>query len=218
MGHALDDTLQDILIRYKRLQGFCTLWLPGTDHASIATEAKVVEAMKAEGLTKEDVGREGFLQRAWAWREKYGRRIIEQLKKMGASCDWSRERFTLDEGCSKAVREVFVRLSEQGLIYRGERIIPWCPHCRTSISAAEVEYEDQAGSCWHLRYFFKDVSGSLELATTRPETLLGDTAAVSYTHLDVYKRQTYIFPYATRTGICVTVLLGVFVGCLKQVL
>ena len=201
MGHALDDTLQDILIRYKRMQGFCTLWLPGTDHASIATEAKVVEAMKAEGLTKEDVGREGFLQRAWAWREKYGRRIIEQLKKMGASCDWSRERFTLDEGCSKAVREVFVRLYEQGLIYRGERIINWCPHCRTSISDAEVEYEDQAGSFWHLRYFFKDGSGSLELATTRPETLLGDTAVAVNPNDERYRDlvgKTLILPLVGR--------------------
>ncbi|HPF56740.1 MAG TPA: class I tRNA ligase family protein, partial [Clostridiales bacterium] len=151
MGHALDNTLQDILIRYKRMSGFCTLWLPGTDHASIATEAKIVEAMRKEGLSKEDIGREKFLERAWAWKEQYGNRIIEQLKKMGSSCDWSRTRFTMDEGCSKAVKEVFIRLYEKGLIYRGERIINWCPHCLTSISDAEVEYEDQKGHFWHLR-------------------------------------------------------------------
>ncbi len=176
MGHAVDETLQDILIRWKRMQGYCTLWLPGTDHASIATEAKIVEAMKKEGLTKEDLGREGFLKRAWAWKEQYGGRIVEQLKKLGSSCDWSRERFTLDEGCSEAVLEVFVSLYNEGLIYRGERIINWCPHCKTSISDAEVEYEDQDGFFWHLRYPFTDGSGYLELATTRPETLLGDTA------------------------------------------
>ena len=176
MGHALDNTLQDILIRYHRMAGCDTLWVPGTDHASIATEAKIVEAMKKEGLTKEQIGREKFLERAWAWKKQYGGRIIEQLKKLGSSCDWERERFTLDEGCSKAVNEVFCNLYEKGLIYRGERIINWCPHCLTSISDAEVEYEEQAGHFWHLRYPFKDGSGYLELATTRPETLLGDTA------------------------------------------
>ena len=176
MGHALDNTLQDILIRYKRMQGYCTLWMPGTDHASIATEAKIVEAMRKEGLSKDDVGRDGFLERAWAWKEKFGSRIISQLKKMGSSCDWERERFTLDEGCSKAVKEVFVNLYEKGLIYRGERIINWCPHCKTSISDAEVEYEEQQGKFWHLRYPLEDGSGFIELATTRPETLLGDTA------------------------------------------
>ncbi|MBP5209570.1 MAG: valine--tRNA ligase [Clostridia bacterium] len=176
MGHALDNTLQDILIRYKRMQGYDTLWVPGTDHASIATEAKIVEAMRKEGLTKEAVGREEFLRRAWAWKDKYAGRIVEQLKKMGASCDWSRERFTLDEGCSRAVREVFVRLYDKGLIYRGERIINWCPKCLTSLSDAEVEYQDQAGHFWHIRYPLTDGSGSIELATTRPETLLGDTA------------------------------------------
>ena len=176
MGHALDNTLQDILIRYHRMAGYDTLWVPGTDHASIATEAKIVEAMKKEGLTKEEIGREKFLERAWAWKKQYGGRIIEQLKKLGSSCDWERERFTLDEGCSKAVNEVFCNLYEKGLIYRGERIINWCPHCLTSISDAEVEYEEQAGHFWHLRYPFKDGSGYLELATTRPETLLGDTA------------------------------------------
>ncbi|MBR3691602.1 MAG: valine--tRNA ligase [Clostridia bacterium] len=176
MGHALDNTLQDILIRYKRMHGFETLWLPGTDHASIATEAKIVEAMRAEGVTKDDIGREAFLERAWKWKEQYGGRIISQLKKMGSSCDWDRERFTMDEGCSRAVKEVFLRLYEKGLIYRGERIINWCPHCLTSISDAEVEYEDQAGHFWHIRYPFADGSGYIELATTRPETLLGDTA------------------------------------------
>ena len=176
MGHALDETLQDILIRWRRMEGYETLWLPGTDHASIATEAKIVEAMRKEGITKEEIGREKFLERAWEWKAQYGGRIVEQLKKLGSSCDWDRERFTLDEGCSKAVREVFCKLYDKGLIYRGERIINWCPHCLTSISDAEVEYEDQAGHFWHLRYPFKDGSGYLELATTRPETLLGDTA------------------------------------------
>ena len=189
MGHALDNTLQDILIRFRRMQGFDTLWLPGTDHASIATEAKIVEAMKAEGITKEDIGREGFLERAWEWKAQYGGRIIEQLKKMGSSCDWDRERFTLDEGCSKAVKEVFVNLYEKGLIYRGERIINWCTHCKTSISDAEVEYEEQDGNFWHFRYPFKDGDGYIEVATTRPETIPGDTAIAvhpddeRYTHL-----------------------------------
>ncbi len=187
MGHALDNTLQDILIRFKRMQGFDTLWLPGTDHASIATEAKIVEAMKKEGITKEDIGRDGFLERAWEWKRQYGGRIIEQLKKLGSSCDWDRERFTLDEGCNKAVREVFVNLYEKGLIYRGERIINWCPHCKTSISDAEVEYEEQAGHFWHLRYPFTDGSGYLELATTRPETLLGDTAVAVNPNDERYK-------------------------------
>lgn len=176
MGHALDNTLQDAIIRFKRMQGYAALWLPGTDHASIATEAKIVEAMKKEGLTKEQIGREAFLERAWAWKKQYGGRIVSQLRKLGSSCDWSRERFTMDEGCSKAVNEVFVKLYNEGLIYRGERIINWCPHCLTSISDAEVNYEDQAGHFWHLRYPFADGSGYLQLATTRPETLLGDTA------------------------------------------
>ena len=187
MVHALDNTLQDILIRFKRMQGYDTLWLPGTDHASIATEAKIVEAMKKEGITKEDIGRDGFLERAWEWKRQYGGRIIEQLKKLGSSCDWDRERFTLDEGCNKAVREVFVKLYEKGLIYRGERIINWCPHCKTSISDAEVEYEEQAGHFWHLRYPFVDGSGYLELATTRPETLLGDTAVAVNPNDERYK-------------------------------
>ena len=187
MGHALDNTLQDILIRFKRMQGYDTLWLPGTDHASIATEAKIVEAMRKEGITKDDIGRDGFLERAWKWKEQYGGRIIEQLKKMGSSCDWERERFTLDEGCSNAVKEVFVKLYEKGLIYRGERIINWCPKCLTSISDAEVEYEEQAGHFWHLRYPFVDGSGYLELATTRPETLLGDTAVAVNPNDERYK-------------------------------
>ena len=176
MGHALTYNLQDILIRYKRMSGYETLWLPGTDHASIATEAKIVEAMRKEGLTKEDLGRDAFLERAWKWKETYGGRIVSQLKKMGASCDWDRERFTMDEGCSKAVKEVFVRYFEEGLIYRGERIINWCPHCRTSISNAEVNYEEQDGHFWHIKYPLVGGGGYIEVATTRPETLLGDTA------------------------------------------
>lgn len=187
MGHALDETLQDILVRFRRMQGYDTLWLPGTDHASIATEAKIVEAMKKEGLTKEDIGRDKFLERAWAWKEQYGGRIVSQLKKLGSSCDWDRERFTLDEGCSRAVREVFVRLYEKGLIYRGERIINWCPHCRTSISDAEVEYTEKDGSFWHIRYPFADGSGYVELATTRPETMIGDTAVAVHPEDPRYK-------------------------------
>ena len=187
MGHALDNTLQDILIRYHRMSGYDTLWLPGTDHASIATEAKIVEAMRKEGVTKEDLGREKFLERAWEWKRQYGGRIIEQLKKMGSSCDWDRERFTLDDGCNKAVVEVFNNLYEKGLIYRGERIVNWCPHCLTSISDAEVEYEDQAGHFWHLKYPFVDGSGYLELATTRPETMLGDTAVAVNPNDERYK-------------------------------
>ena len=201
MGHALDNTLQDILIRYKRMCGFDTLWLPGTDHASIATEAKIVEAMRKEGVSKDDIGREGFLERAWDWNDKYGNRIIEQLKKMGSSCEWSRQRFTMDEGCSKAVKEVFVTLYNKGLIYRGLRIINWCPHCLTSISDAEVEYEDQAGHFWHLRYPFKDGSGYLELATTRPETMLGDTAVAVNPNDERYKDiigKTLVLPLVGR--------------------
>ncbi len=201
MGHALDNTLQDILIRYKRMSGFTTLWLPGTDHASIATEAKIVEAMRKEGVTKDDIGRDGFLKRAWEWKEQYGGRIISQLKKLGSSCDWSRERFTMDEGCSEAVKEVFVRLYNKGLIYRGERIINWCPHCLTSISDAEVEYEDQAGHFWHIKYPFKDGSGYLEFATTRPETMLGDTAVAVNPNDERYKDiigKTLIIPLVNR--------------------
>ena len=201
MGHALDETLQDILIRWRRMQGYCALWLPGTDHASIATEAKIVEAMRQEGVTKEEIGREAFLERAWDWKRQYGGRIVEQLKKLGSSCDWERERFTLDEGCSKAVREVFVRLYEKGLIYRGERIINWCPHCKTSISDAEVEFEEKAGHFWHLRYPFKDGSGYLELATTRPETMLGDTAVAVHPEDERYQDiigKTLILPLVGR--------------------
>ena len=176
MGHAVDNTMQDILIRHKRMQGYAALWVPGTDHASIATEAKVVEAMAKEGLTKEMVGRDGFLERAWDWKNRFGSRIVSQLKKLGSSCDWERERFTMDEGCSDAVREVFVRLYDQGLIYRGNRMVNWCPHCNTSISDAEVEYTEQDGHFWHLLYPVKETGEMLELATTRPETMLGDTA------------------------------------------
>ena len=201
MGHALDNTLQDILIRYKRMRGFCTLWVPGTDHASIATEAKIVEAMRKEGLTKEDLGRDGFLKRAWAWKEQYGGRIIEQLKKMGTSCDWTRERFTLDEGCSSAVRDVFQRLYDKGLIYRGERIINWCPHCKTSISNAEVDYEEQKGHFWHIRYPLVGGGGYVEVATTRPETMLGDTAVAVNPNDERYKHmigQYVVLPLVGR--------------------
>ena len=189
MGHALDETLQDILIRFKRMQGYEALWVPGTDHASIATEAKIVEAMAKEGVTKDDLGREGFLKRAWAWKEEYGGTIVKQLQKLGSSCDWDRLRFTLDEGCSKAVNRVFVNLYNKGLIYRGNRMVNWCPHCNTSISDAEVEYETQDGHFWHLLYPVKETGEFLELATTRPETMLGDTAVAinaadpRYTHL-----------------------------------
>ncbi len=187
MGHALDNTLQDILIRYKRMQGYSTLWVPGTDHASIATEAKIVEAMRKEGITKEDLGREKFLERAWDWKKEYGGTIIKQLKKMGSSCDWTRERFTLDEGCSHAVRTVFKRLYEKDLIYRGERIINWCPHCKTSISNAEVDYTEQDSHFWHIKYPLVGGGGYVEVATTRPETLLGDTAVAVNPEDERYK-------------------------------
>ncbi len=187
MGHALDNTLQDILIRFKRMQGYEALWVPGTDHASIATEVKVVEAIAKEGLTKESLGREKFLERVWDWKKEYGGRIVSQLKKMGSSADWDRERFTMDEGCSKAVKEVFVNLYNKGLIYRGKRIINWCPCCHTSLSDAEVEYEEQAGHFWHLRYPLSDGSGYIEMATTRPETMLGDTAVAVNPDDDRYK-------------------------------
>ena len=187
MGHALDETLQDILIRWRRMQGYSALWLPGTDHASIATEAKIVEAMRKEGVSKDDIGRDGFLERAWEWKREYGGRITSQLRKLGSSCDWERERFTMDEGCSKAVKEVFVKLYEKGLIYRGERIINWCPHCCTSISDAEVDFAEKEGNFWHLRYPLTDGSGYVELATTRPETLLGDTAVAVHPEDERYK-------------------------------
>ena len=176
MGHALNNTLQDIIIRTKRMQGYSTLWLPGTDHASIATEAKIVDAMAKEGVSKDDIGREGFLERAWAWKELYGNRIVNQLKCLGSSCDWDRLRFTLDEGLSKAVLEVFIKLYNKGLIYKGIRITNWCPKCNTSISDIEVEYEEQNGSFWYINYPLTDGSGYLTIATTRPETMLGDTA------------------------------------------
>ena len=182
MGHALDNTMQDILTRFKRMQGYNALWMPGTDHASIATEAKVVEQFKKEGLSKEELGREKFLERVWDWKKEYGGRIVSQLKKIGSSCDWDRERFTMDEGCNKAVKEVFVKMHEKGYIYKGSRIVNWCPVCNTSISDAEVEYEEQAGHFWHMKYPIVDENGQpsktefLIFATTRPETMLGDTA------------------------------------------
>ena len=201
MGHALDNTLQDILIRFKRMQGYEALWVPGTDHASIATEVKVVEAIAKEGLTKEELGREKFLDRVWDWKKEYGGRIVSQLKKMGSSADWDRERFTMDEGCSKAVNEVFVNLYNKGLIYRGKRIINWCPCCLTSISDAEVEYEEQAGHFWHLRYPLSDGTGYIEMATTRPETMLGDTAVAVNPEDERYKDyvgKTVILPIVHR--------------------
>ena len=176
IGHALDESIQDSIIRFKRMQGYEALWLPGTDHASIATEVKIVDQMKAEGLTKEDVGREGFLERAWAWKKKYGGRIVEQLKRLGSSCDWSKLAFTMDDRCSRAVKEVFVNLYDKGLIYQGKRIINWCPRCRTALSDAEVEYAEEPSFFWHLRYYLKDSDRYLVVATTRPETMFGDTA------------------------------------------
>ena len=176
MGHAMDNTLQDTLIRYKRMSGYETLWMPGTDHASIATEVKIVEQMAKEGIDKRDIGREKFLERAWAWRNQYGSTIVKQLRKMGSSCDWERERFTMDDGCNRAVVKVFKRLYDKGLIYRGDRIINWCPSCKTALSDAEVEYEEQASHLWHIRYDAPDKSYSITVATTRPETMLGDTA------------------------------------------
>ena len=187
MGHALDNTLQDILIRFKRMQGYNALWQPGTDHASIATEVKVINALKEEGIEKEDLGREGFLKRTWEWKKEYGGRIVSQLKKLGSSADWDRERFTLDEGCSRAVQEVFIRLYEKGYIYRGSRIINWCPVCQTSISDAEVVYEDQAGFFWHINYPIVGTDQCIEIATTRPETMLGDTAIAVHPDDERYK-------------------------------
>ena len=201
LGHAMDETLQDTLIRWRRMQGYSALWLPGTDHASIATEAKIVEAMRKEGITKEEIGREKFLERAWAWKDQYGGRIVEQLKKLGSSCDWDRLRFTMDEGCNKAVNHVFKKLYDKGLIYRGERIINWCPHCKTSISDAEVVFEEKEGSFWHLRYPLSDGSGYIELATTRPETMLGDTAVAVHPDGERYKAlvgKTVILPLVNK--------------------
>ena len=188
MGHALDETMQDILIRFKRMQGYEALWQPGTDHAAIATEVKVIEKLKEQGINKEDLGREEFLKHAWAWKEEYGGKIINQLKKLGASADWDRERFTMDEGCSKAVKEVFIRLYEKGYIYKGSRIINWCPKCKTSLSDAEVEHEDQDGFFWHINYPIVGEEGRfVEIATTRPETLLGDTAVAVNPEDERYK-------------------------------
>lgn len=193
MGHALDETMQDILIRFKRMQGYNALWQPGTDHASIATEVKIIEKLKEEGTGKEELGREGFLKRAWEWKAEYGGRIVEQLKKLGSSCDWDRERFTMDEGCNHAVTEVFCRMHEKGWIYKGSRIINWCPVCNTSISDAEVEYEEQAGHFWHIKYPLIDENGQvsatqfLEFATTRPETMLGDTAVAIHPEDERYR-------------------------------
>ncbi|MBO4900907.1 MAG: valine--tRNA ligase, partial [Lachnospiraceae bacterium] len=207
MGHALDETMQDILIRYKRMQGYNALWQPGTDHASIATEVKIIEKLKEEGIDKNDLGREGFLERAWAWKEEYGGRIVNQLKKLGSSCDWDRERFTMDEGCNKAVTEVFVKMHEKGWIYKGSRIINWCPVCNTSISDAEVEYEEQAGHFWHIKYPFIEADGSvsktrfIEFATTRPETMLGDTAVAVNPNDERYKDiigQKLFLPFVDR--------------------
>ena len=201
LGHAMDETLQDTLIRWRRMQGYSALWLPGTDHASIATEAKIVETMRKEGITKEEIGREKFLERAWAWKDQYGGRIVEQLKKLGSSCDWDRLRFTMDEGCNKAVNHVFKKLYDKGLIYRGERIINWCPHCKTSISDAEVVFEEKEGSFWHLRYPLSDGSGYIELATTRPETMLGDTAVAVHPDDERYKAlvgKTVILPLVNK--------------------
>ncbi len=188
MGHALDETMQDILIRFKRMQGYEALWQPGTDHAAIATEVKVIEKLKSEGIDKNEIGREEFLKHAWAWKEEYGGKIINQLKKLGASADWERERFTMDEGCSKAVQEVFIRLYEKGYIYKGSRIINWCPVCQTSISDAEVVHEDQDGFFWHINYPVAGEEGQfVEIATTRPETLLGDTAVAVNPEDDRYR-------------------------------
>ena len=176
MGHALNQTIQDIITRFKRMDGYEALWLPGTDHASIATEVKIVQQMKKEGLTKNDLGREGFLKRAWEWKETYGGRIVTQLKRLGSSCDWSKEAFTMDSNCSNAVVDAFVKYYKKGLIYRGDRIINWCPSCKTALSDAEVEYSEQDSYLWHYRYPYADGSGYVVIATTRPETMLGDTA------------------------------------------
>ena len=188
MGHALDETYQDILIRWKRMQGYSALWLPGTDHAGIATQARVEEHIREEeGLSRHDLGREKFLERVWAWKEEYGNRIINQLKKLGSSADWERERFTMDEGCSRAVREVFVRLYEEGLIYQGHYSVNWCPRCSTTLSDIEVEHTERAGKLYHIRYPFTDGSGYAQVATTRPETMLGDTAIAVNPNDERYK-------------------------------
>lgn len=201
MGHALDNTMQDILTRFKRMQGYNALWQPGTDHASIATEVKIIEKMKEEGISKEDLGREGFLERAWEWKEEYGGRIIGQLKKLGSSCDWDRERFTMDEGCSKAVTEVFCKMYEKGYIYKGARMINWCPVCNTSISDAEVEHEEHAGHFWHMKYPVVGSEEYLEFATTRPETMIGDTAVAVHPEDERYAHlvgKTVMLPIVNR--------------------
>ena len=222
MGHALDETLQDILVRYKRMQGYNTLWVPGTDHAGIATQIKVEEQLRVnEGLTRYDLGREKFLERVWDWKHQYGNRIISQLKKLGASCDWSRERFTMDEGCSKAVREVFVNLYDKGLIYRGNRIINWCPHCITALSDAEVEYSEQEGFFWHIKYPIKGEDGFVEVATTRPETMFGDTAVAVNPEDENTKHligKTLILPIVNREIPVIAddyVEIGFGTGCVK---
>ncbi len=201
MGHAMDETMQDAVVRFKRMQGYCTLWLPGTDHASIATEVKIVEQMKKEGLSKETLGREGFLKRAWEWKDKYAGRIVEQLKKLGSSCDWSRLTFTMDEKCSRAVREVFVNLYNKKLIYRGNRIINWCPDCKTALSDAEVEYSEENGNFWHIKYAVDGGDTFLEVATTRPETMFGDTAVAVNPSDKRYKHligKTVILPVVNK--------------------
>ncbi len=201
MGHALDNTLQDILIRWKRMQGYNALWLPGTDHASISTEVKIVDKMTEEGIKKEDIGREAFLERAWQWKKEYGGNILNQLKKLGSSCDWDRERFTMDEGLSKAVTEVFLRLYKKGYIYKGEKLINWCPKCQTTISDAEVNHEDKQGGFWHIKYPVKDSNEFLEFATTRPETMLGDTAIAVNPDDERYKSfvgKVCIVPFVNR--------------------
>ena len=188
MGHALDETIQDILIRFKRMQGYNTLWVPGTDHAAIATEAKIVAKLKEEGVTKEELGRDGFLQKAWEWKKEYGSTITSQLKKIGCSCDWSRERFTMDEGLTKAVTKVFINLYNKGLIYKGKKMINWCPNCNTSISDAEVEYEEEPTHLWHIRYQIKgEENRYVIVATTRPETMLGDTAVAVHPEDERYQ-------------------------------
>ena len=187
MGHAFDNTLQDILIRYKRMQGYNALWIPGTDHAAIATEVKVTEQLKAEGIDKKELGREKFLERTWQWKDEYAGTIEGQLKKLGVSCDWDRERFTMDEGCSKAVEEVFIKLYEEGYIYKGSRIVNWCPVCKTALSDAEVDHEEQAGHFWHIKYPIVGTDRFLEIATTRPETMLGDTAIAVHPDDEIYK-------------------------------
>lgn len=201
LGHGLDNAIQDSLIRFKRMQGFNTLWLPGIDHASIATEVKIIEALKKQGIDKHDLGREGFLKRAWEWKEKYGGRIVEQLKYLGSSCDWSRLAFTMDENCSKAVRRAFVKMYKQGLIYRGDRIINWCPKCQTALSDAEVEYSEQDGNFWHYGYTTPDGKTTVTFATTRPETMLGDTAVAVNPNDERYKHlvgKTVIVPFVNR--------------------